>query len=214
MGRAIEVEWQLAARDVDVVARWLARAELGAEWRVVPRTTRYLRDVYCDTADWAVARTGHALRVRVGEGGVVATLKAFGRRHAGVARRREIVERLADARIATVRNGRGPVGRRVRAAIGTARLRRLFTIRTRRQVYEVRHRERLVAELALDRTRIVAGRRVRRLERVEVEVTGGTPRVVAGFVATLRRGRHLTAARRSKFESGLAAAGLVLPAPR
>lgn len=211
MAHPIEIEWQFAVRDVDTVARWLAHADLGPEWRVVRATTLHLRDGYYDSADWAVARTGYALRVRAGEGGGVAMLKAFGKARGGVARRREIVERMADARLGTLRAARGAVGRRVRAATDTARLRRLFTVRTRRRVYDVHRNGRRVAELVLDRTRLMADRRVGRLERLEVEVKGSTPRVVADFVATLRRSRHLTGVRRTKFEAGLAIAGLTLP---
>lgn len=213
MAGANEVEWQFEVRDVDAVGRWLARVDLGPEWAVTRRATLRLRDGYFDTADWAVARTRHALRVRTDGGTVEATLKAFGRSRGGAKHRRELVESLSDARLATLLAARGPVGRRVRRIVGTTRLRRLFTVRTGREVWDVRRRGRVVAELALDRTRIVARRGTRNLERVEVEVKRSTPAVVARFVATLRRRRRLGAVRRSKFEAGLAAAGLSRPAP-
>lgn len=204
----LEVEWQFEVRDVDAVARWLARADLGPEWEVTRRTMLRLHDVYFDTADWAVARTRHALRARSDGAGVEAALKAFGSSLGGAKHRREIVEPLADARLATLLAARGRVGRRVRAIVGPARLRRLFTVRTRREVWDVRRHGRVVAELALDRTRIVARRGTRGLERVEIEVKRSTPAVVARFVALLRRRRRLGPVRRSKFETGLATAGL------
>ncbi len=208
---AVEVEWQFEVRDVDAVARWLARAHLGPEWTVARRATLRLRDVYFDTADWAVARSRQALRLRTDRKSVEATLKAFGSARGGAKHRRELVESLPDGRVATLRAARGVVGRRVRAMLGTVPLRRLFTVRTRREVWDVRRRGRVVAELALDRTRITARRGTRALERVEIEVKRSTPAVVAPFVATLRRRRRLGAVRRSKFESGLAAAGLARP---
>lgn len=208
---SLEVEWQFEVRDVDALARWLARADLGVEWSVARRATRRLRDVYFDTAEWAVARTRHALRVRSDGGRVEAALKAFGDSRGGAKRRRELVEPLAGARLATLLAARGRVGRRVRAIVGTAGLRRLFAVRTRREVWDVRRRGRVVAEVALDRTRIVARRGTRDLERVEIEVKRGTPAVVARFVAMLRRRRRLGPVRRSKFETGLVAAGLRPP---
>lgn len=198
-------------RDAEAFGRWVGRVRLDDEWGVVRRTTRRLRDVYYDTVDWRIARTGYALRVRADGGAVETTLKAFGRTHHGVARRREITERLADARVGSVRHGRGAVGRRVRRAVGASTLRRLFGVRTRRDVYDVCHRGRVVAELAVDRTQILARARRRVLQRVEVEVGAGPASLVARFVATLRRRRRLTRVVGSKFEVGLALAGLVLP---
>lgn len=210
---AVEVEWQFEVRDVDAVGRWLARVDLGPEWAVARRATLRLHDVYFDTAEWAVGRSRHALRVRSDGGNVEAALKGFGTSRGGAKHRRELTESLADGRLATLRAARGVVGRRVRATVGSAPLRRLFAVRTRREVWDVCRRGRIVAELALDRTRIVARRGTRDLERVEIEVKRGTPTVVAGFVATLRRRRRLGPVRRSKFETGLAAAGLSRPTP-
>ena len=205
---AIEVEWQFATRDVAAVRRWLA-ARPGV---VAPAAVVELRDVYLDTADWRLRRSGDALRVRRCGDGVEATLKALRRPRGAVARRRELGERLADARLATVRVGRGPVARRLRRVLGAAPLRRLFRLRTTRRTYVVRVRGRAVAELAIDRTVVVAtGRATRRLARVEVELKRGRVADLAPFVAALRRACDLRPARRSKFEEGLRAAGL---APR
>lgn len=209
---AVEVEWQFEVRDVDAVGRWLARAHFGSGWTVARRTTLRLRDVYLDTAGWAVARSRHALRVRTDGERVEAALKAFGRSRGGAKHRRELVELLPDARLATLLGARGVVGRAGRRITGDERLRRLFTVRTRREVWDVRRDGRVVAELALDRTRISARRGTRDLERVEIEVKRSTPAVVARFVSLLRRRRRLGPVRRSKFEAGIAVAGLSRPA--
>jgi inorganic triphosphatase YgiF len=213
--RPTEVEWQLEAPDLAALARWLRRARFEGGFAVTPAGARTQRDVYFDTDDWGIHRAGFALRVRRADGDVEATLKAVARARDGLARRREISERLADARMATVRAASGPVGTRLRRLIGGGRARRLFAVTTRRRTYRLRHRGRVVGELALDRT-VIATRsgRPRRLARLEVEVVGAArPALVAGFVATLRRARHLKAARRSKFEEGLVAARLA-PARR
>lgn len=206
----IEVEWQLAVRDVERVRRWLVDWSPGPRWRVEPVGVETLHDAYWDTPTWTVFRAGYALRVRRTPGGVEATLKGLGRARHGPARRREIVERLPDARRASLCAARGAVGRRLRALADPVRLRRLFGLRTRRRTYRVRHDGRVVAALALDRTRVAA----RRLARVEIEVGAGPAALVAGFVAALRRARRLRSVRASKFEEGLAAAGLVPPRRR
>jgi inorganic triphosphatase YgiF len=215
-GRAIEVEWQLATRNLDAVRRWLAAGAVVAPWTIVPTAAFTLRDAYYDTADWHLYRSGYALRVRRRGAAVEATLKAVRPADGGMARRREISERLPDARLATLLAARGAVGRYVRRRLGAASLCRLFALSTRRRTYSIVVRRRVVAELALDRTVIVPprGRRPRRLERVEVEVTRGRPSAVAPFVATLRRRRHLPIARCSKFQEGLHAAALAPPRRR
>lgn len=204
VARGIEIEWQFVPRDDAAFGRWLAGARFDDGWTVVPETTKRLVDAYFDTADRRLARAGFALRVRRAGGRVEATLKALRRAEEGPARRREITSPLARATVAALRESRGAVGTRLRRTVGTAPLRRLFGIRTRRRRFAVRDRGRRVAELALDRTDVVVrGRPARRILRVEVEVTAGSPARVGAFVATLRGRRHLKAARRSKFEEGL-----------
>lgn len=211
--RAVEIEWQLVVRDVDAFERWLAALRF-THWSIETASAVRLSDAYFDTADWRVWGEGYALRVRRNGAGMEASLKALGRARRGVARRREITAPLRDARPATLRALRGPVGAAIRHATASGRLRRLFAVRTRRHTFTLRHHGRAVAEIALDRTRITAGRgRSRRLERLEVEVKAGPPDLVARFVAALRRRRPLTLATRSKFEEGLRTARLV-PPPR
>jgi triphosphatase len=207
VARPIEIEWQFVPRDAAAFARWLARARFDDAWSVVPAATQVLADAYFDSDDRRIARAGFAFRVRRVGSSVEATLKALRRAEDGVARRREITSRLTGATIAAVRASRGAVGTRLRRTVGSAPLRRLFALRTRRRTFTLRLHGRVVAELALDRTAvIVRGRVARRIERVEVEVKAGPPARVAVFAATLRRGGHLTLARRSKFDEGLRAA--------
>jgi inorganic triphosphatase YgiF len=210
---SVEIEWQLAVRDLDALRRWLVGAELDG-WAVTPAAVVHLRDAYFDTSDWRLWRTGYALRVRRTGVVIEATMKARASGRRGVAVRREITSLLRDGRARALSAGRGEVSVRVRRSIGSAPLRRLFGLRTRRETFAVRHDGRVVAELALDRTCIVVRGGERRLLRVEIEVRAGSPAVVARFVATLRRRRHLRIARRSKFEEGLAAARLRPPRGR
>ena len=213
MRRHVEVEWQFELHDLGAFRRWIASERFG-DWEVAPRRRLTLRDTYCDTVDWRVLRSGYALRVRRADSAVEATLKAVTRGRRGMAVRREITSRVRDARPASLLRARGRVSARVRRVIAGQRVQRLFRLRTRRERFTVSHRGRDVAELVLDRTRIVGRTVERRLERVEIEVTRGTPALVARFVATLRRRRHLTVARRSKFEEGLRVAALTPPRVR
>lgn len=207
MPRGIEIEWQLVPRDDAAFERWLAGAGFDGGWTVVPEAKKRLADAYFDTDDRRLARAGFALRMRRDGGRVEATLKALRRAEGGLARRREITSPLARATAGALRASRGAVATHLGRTVGAAPLRRLFAIRTRRRTFAVRDRGRRVAELAIDRTQIVVrGRAVRRILRVEIEVTAGSPARVGAFVATLCRLRHLKAATRSKFEEGMRAA--------
>jgi inorganic triphosphatase YgiF len=194
-----------ALADLTPFRRWLVGAELDG-WAVAPAAVVHLRDAYFDTSDWRLWRSGYALRVRRTGVAIEATMKARARGRRAVAVRREITSLLRDGRARALSVGRGEVSVRVRRSIGSAPLRRLFGLRTRRETFAVRHDGRVVAELALDRTRIVVRGGERRLLRVELEVRAGSPAVVARFVATLRRRRHLRIARRSKCYGGTAVA--------
>jgi inorganic triphosphatase YgiF len=211
VGRAVEIEWQYVVRDVDAVARWLAKV-VPARWSLTDDAARSQADVYYDTEDWRLWSAGWALRMRTSGTRREASLKSFGHARGGPVRRREITAILRGARPAVLRAGATAVGRQVRAVTGERPLRRLFGVRTRRRTFVLRHDGRAVAEVALDRTRIAArAGRTRRLERLEIEVTAGPPALVARFVATLGRRRHLTVATRSKFEEGLRTARLAPP---
>jgi inorganic triphosphatase YgiF len=211
MARRFEVEWQFDVPDLEAFGRWIVRAPLDPAWTVTRDRTLDLRDAYFDTEGWRVLRAGYALRIRRAGAHVEATLKARRRGQDGLSRRREITQRLIDDRLTSLCRSRGRVAARVARLAGARPLRRLFALRTRRRTYVVRHRGRRVAELTLDRTSVAAGRRLSPIERVEIEVVAGSPAVVARFVATLRGLRHLRAATRSKFETGLAAAGHAPP---
>ncbi len=72
----------------------------------------------------------------------------------------------------------GPVGRRLRAIVGSRRLREVLQVRTRRRPFALRVGGVDVAEIALDDTMIVVGtgQRPMQLRRVEVEVQPGLAR--------------------------------------
>jgi inorganic triphosphatase YgiF len=212
--RGVEIEWQFDVRDLGAFRRWLVSADFDA-WSVASTGVHRLRDAYLDSADWCVWRSGYALRMRRSGDDIEATLKALARERKGdgAAVRRELTSQVRDARAESLVRGRTLVGRRVRRIVGERALRRLFGLRTRREVFVVRHRGRVVGELALDRTDIAARARIRRLLRIEIEVKAGAPALVATFAATVRRRRHLTRTRRSKFAEGLAGSCL-RPPPR
>ncbi len=213
----LEIEWQFDTPDLDRVARWV---EQGAALRADALGEREHRDRYLDTPDWRVERAGYTLRMRASLGGVEATLKSTGGGDAGLRRRREWNEPLdgpAAGNPAMLRCAPGPVGSRIAALVGDLPLRELFTVRTARRRYLLHDADgHAVAEVALDRSTCVAGDACGEpLLRVEVEaLREDAEPLLALYVSAMREACALVAAGRSKFECGLAVAGLHPPGPR
>ena len=200
-----EVEWQFDAIDTRPVERWLK----AAGDVVTQGETKRLVDTYADTDDWRLYRAGYSLRLRVGEGGTEATMKSLSAAANGLRDRTEIAESLPAGSLEALPASEGPVGRRVRAVVGSHDIRPKFQVRTRRQTYLVSSNGSAAAEVALDATTIpVEGHEPARLLRVEVETKGGSTRDLADFVGKMRDACGLTPASVSKFEAGLLARGL------
>ena len=130
-----EVEWQFDAADLDAVEGWLE--ERSSTPTAVRGKTKDLTDTYYDTEDWRFYRAGYALRVRRDGKRVEATMKALAPpEDGGLKKRREISEPLKNGGMKTLQRSRGPVGERIRLLSGD--LRRLFEVRTRRRIFELR----------------------------------------------------------------------------
>jgi triphosphatase len=225
-----EIEWQLEADELESVKSWLEEHPSASGLAVVRGVTKELTDTYYDTEDWRLYRAGYALRLRRDSEGAEATMKALASAEEALRRRREISEPLADG-ITTPKGAPGPVGERVRRIAGSADLRPLFEVRTRRRTFalrpetpstgrtvedaagDIRRAEReqevAVGEISLDESEF-SGEATARLSRVEVEV--GSEAVVhdsvGDFVETLRDALGLRPTGASKFRTGLSVAGL------
>jgi triphosphatase len=216
----IEVEWQFDAIDLRPVERWLAALRDGtvsvpgtARLTLVDRPVQRLVDRYVDTDDWRLGRSGYVLRARRKGNALQATLKDNAPATDGLRRRLEVSEPLPAEGLDAL-DGQGPVGRRVRALAGGRELVQLIEVRTRRRPFELQLDGIPVAEVALDESQIdvAPGQEPVRLRRVEVEVDPSRADELVPLVEQLRRECGLRSATLSKFEAGLLAAGLQIPA--
>jgi triphosphatase len=213
-----EIEWQFDALDVRPVSRWLEGDSWGRDPSVAPGEMREISDGYFDTDDWRIYRAGYALRIRrAGGKKVEATMKrlASANGKTGLRRRREISESLDDADPEALIAATGPVGDRVRALTGPEALRPLFEVRTRRSAHPLMLDGFRVGEIVLDETAIPLDgeEEPTRIRRVEVEVEPEALDRLEPFVERLREECRLSPAVASKYESGLFARGISLPAP-
>jgi triphosphatase len=216
----VEIEWQFDALDLRPVERWLATLPTlaietgdGGTITALARPPRRLIDSYRDTDDWRIARAGFVVRTRRRGRHDEATLKdnrpAEG---SGLRQRLEVTEVLPPSGLDGLGDD-GPVGRRLRAIVGSRRLREVLQVRTRRRPFALRVGGIDVAEIALDDTMIVVGtgQRPMQLRRVEVEVQPEWLEALEPIVEQLRMTCGLQPARLSKFEAGLLALGEEIP---
>jgi triphosphatase len=213
-----EVEWQFDALDLRPVERWLAMRPPDSGLAVVPRPTLLITDTYLDTHDWRLHRAGYSLRLREESGGVdaEATLKSLTSATGGQPRvRREISETLPKADHELLTRARGPVAEHIRALSARQSLEALATVRTTRRGFAIVSEGVEVGELVLDHTEIPVSQDDVPfvLNRVELESAVADSSLLADLAEELRDACGLQVATRSKFESGLLAAGLTPPGP-
>jgi CHAD domain-containing protein len=202
----LEVEWQFDVPGVEPVLRWLQSAAVpGYVVRAVG--TKNLVDTYYDTADWRLHRAGFTCRVRQKGQGAELTLKSMAAAQDGVRTRRELNEPLgADASPA---DAPGQCGAMVRLIAGRRPLAPLFTLEQTRRLFMLADGTGDAAEIAVDETRVPGREATATLSRVEVEVAPGALERVRRFTGVLTVAAGLTPGTMSKFEAGMAAAGLV-----
>jgi CHAD domain-containing protein len=219
-GDPVEIEWQFDALDLRPVERWLAALPTlaietgdGGTVTALARPPRRLVDSYLDTDDWRMARAGFVVRTRRRGRHDEVTLKdSQPAEGSGLRQRLEVTEILNATGLESL-GTEGPVGRRLRAIVGSRRLHEVLQVRTRRRPFALRVGGVDVAEVALDDTMIVVGtgQRPMQLRRVEVEVHPDWLHALEPMVEQLRVSCGLQAARLSKFEAGLLALGEEIP---
>ena len=217
-----EIEAKFLIRRSEQVADVIAAIEdLG--FRLTDGGCKVHIDAYFDTADWALFRTGWVYRCREQEDALTLMLKstALSRDHVFV--RDEIKQIVPAGTKPTSRKlPAGPVRERLAEITGNDRLRELFTVNTRRRVFEARKKDDAGIWLEIDRdeTRITAKRPARGAPgdmafiELELELKEGDPAIIDELARGLARLDSLTPARFSKFDRGLLLAGLRITAKK
>jgi triphosphatase len=136
-----EVEWQFDSADLDSVGDWLGGGHEDLGILIKSGEEKELTDVYYDTEDWKLYRAGYALRVRKLKRRSEATMKSLASATSGddARRRREISEPLRgeEPSVLLSKQRPGPVGKHLKALVGTRKLRPLFEVCTCRRTFNL-----------------------------------------------------------------------------
>jgi inorganic triphosphatase YgiF len=202
----VELEAKLLVPD-EVAFAALRAVERVGDLAAAPRETRHVEDTYVDTADLRLRRAGFGCRLRVAGDRATAGLKGLGGVDGDVHERVELEHSLDEPTVAALLRLAAEPGPTVRRLTDGEPLRTLFVVRTQRQ------RWRLWGvggelEMSLDRSRIEAGGGESEVLEVELELVSGGPALVERAARELRRRYGLEPSALSKFERGLALAGL------
>lgn len=204
----VELEAKLLVPDEVTFAALGAIERLG-RLAVEPRETQVVEDTYVDTADLRLRRAGFGCRLRVAGDRVTAGLKGMGGVDGDIHERVELEHALDGPTVAALLRLAEEPGPMVRRLAGGEPLRPLFVLRTERQRWRVAGGRGGELQMSLDRSRIEATTGETELLEVELELVSGSQALLEQAARELRRRYGLEPSPLSKFERGLALAGLV-----
>ncbi len=210
VAKNLEIELKLLVGRADL-KRLLASPLLQRVLRADSEQKRHLVSSYYDTAALDFKQHGLAYRVRdKGDGSYEATVKTAKTADGGVTERLELNLPLRDAE--PVLDGFGALGLDCELReLAPDGVQKLFTVDLERTTYLL-DIDGGVAELAIDRGRIIAGKKRALVDEMELELVTGEKGALLAFAAQAAAVVPLFVEKRSKFARGLALLGVTLDA--
>lgn len=172
------------------------------------RQTKYLENVYYDTATSALKRAGLAYRVRRQDQELVATVKADGQAGGGLHRRAEWSVIVKDIAPDISPFSDTPVGHRLQSAVQGEPLQELFKTCFWRESMDLKLEGEGCLELAIDQGEIRADNKTDLIQEVELELKEGHVARLLHLAALLVERYPLLPEMQSKYHRGLKLAGL------
>jgi len=204
----LELEAKLLVPD-EAAFEAIGGVERLGPFRAELRGTRLQQDTYVDTRGLHLYRAGYACRLRhVGHRAFV-TVKGRGGAVGMLHEREEMEREIDNPSIGCVLRLDAPPGPLVRRLTRGERVERLFTVVTRRRLWDLRDGRRACFEMALDRACFFVASGEMEVLELELESLDGDRRLLEESAVELRRRFGLTASGLSKFERGLRWTGWV-----
>ena len=197
----MEVEAKFIIQDTQTYHDLQVMEYLGYFSISAPRVEN-MRDIYLDTPDRRLLRSGYACRQREQDGCAVIALKSLHGAEGNIHRREEVDAPLARIEIPPEHWPDSAARQRVLALVDPhMRLQPLLHLEQRREVREVSYGKRLIAELSLDTVKSFD----QVYHELEIELKGaGTEYDLTAILDKLKRIPGLKPEPRSKFERALA----------
>ncbi|MBN2390810.1 MAG: CHAD domain-containing protein [Anaerolineae bacterium] len=197
----MEIEAKFIIQDTQTYRNLQAMERLGLFSISAPRVEN-MRDIYLDTPDRSLLRSGYACRQREQDGCAVIALKSLHGAEGNIHRREEVEAPLARIEITPENWPDSAARQRVLALVDPhMRLQPLLHLEQRREVREVLYAQRLIAELSLDTVKSFN----QVYHELEIELKGaGTEYDLAAILDKLTKIPGLRPESRSKFERALA----------
>ncbi len=213
----LEAKYLLAAgTSPDRVLRRLQESLSWAGFRVQPKGGRTQSDIYHDTAEYQLQKSGWSYRLRTSGDKSRLALKELNRARSGVFDREEIEQTLWGQPENLARPPIGPVQERLRGLLRPSdAMHPLFEVSNRRVVFQLHHPDypRSLIEMAFDRARVEGRTETDAplpFTELEFELKRGPHELLANLLAITELEGSLIRARLSKYERGLIAAGCQL----
>lgn len=199
----MELEYKFVCESIEALEQ-LARLDAVAGCRLSPAKTGEVRDVYFDTAAFALLKAGYGARVRHAGAERRLTVKGIGgSTEGGLHAREEIETRLTPVPEDDLAAARAALPESLRATVGEAAIQELFTVQNVRIVREGRSRDGGRFELALDRATFRGPRGESSRCEVEVEAVSMSEAALREVAEALRQAFLLRPEPESKYHFGL-----------
>ena len=209
-GRKIEIEMKYEVVSPGGADRYLVAPELGPFTPAGPVDSIRVEDRYVDSADWALARTGFAARLRKTSRGTEISLKAQNS-SSGRLQRRDEIEGPADADLMPADWPASQARTIILELCGDEALVELLTIRQLRRV-RMLHAGNTRAELSVDEVEVVGdGRVLDAFEELEVELKRGDEGPLAALIVLFDEDGDLRPVSRSKLARAVKAIRASMP---
>jgi len=178
------------------------------DYRLGERQTIDQHDTFFDTAELALSRTRHAVRVREGHASLIVTLKGPGTVKGSIHSREEWETTTpSSAPEAWPTEIRAQLDK----LIGPQKLQPLLQVHNLRRTWTIQHVDRIIGELALDEGTIEANGQQQPMHELEIELKGGTNDDLHQLSELVQQQLPARPEAQSKFARGLALLGLVKP---
>ncbi|HOG16675.1 MAG TPA: CHAD domain-containing protein [Syntrophales bacterium] len=185
-------------------------------YRTSPQRVVHQQDLYLDTFDWRLLRSGLALRLRRAGGAAIYGIKSLGKVEEGRAERREVEVRIEGNAADPTAVADKRIHAEIDPIIHPRRLLVQLAVRTERIPYRLRCPEGAQVELVFDTTSFSARgmnrpRRSKPLYEMEAELKKGPPADLEALGRLLAGCPGLLPSRQSKLETAIERLGIVFP---